>query len=134
MREEEAGGAVQKEYRANKGNILGQARKKEAKEKKAGRAIQKERGANKGNIFVQPPKKGRRREREKRRVQIENKDEQREPRKTTKRRKKFFLKGVGGSWKEATRRRGRHGRNKSSAPLVPPLCKGDAITAHSQHY
>ena len=73
-------------------------------------------------------------EREKRKAQIENKDEQREPRKTIKRRKDFFLKGVGGSWKEATRRRGRHGRNKSSAPFVPPLCKGDAITAHSQRY
>ena len=32
------------------------------------------------------------------------------------------------------RRRGRHGHNKSSAPLAPPLCKGDAITAHSQRY
>jgi len=31
--------------------------------------------------------------------------------------------------------RGRHGRNKSSAPLVPPLYKGCVITAHSQrHY
>ena len=46
MREEEAGGAVQKEYRANKGNML-----------------------------VQAQKKGRRMEREKRRAQIENGDE-----------------------------------------------------------
>lgn len=93
MKEEEAGGAIQKERGANKGNILGQARKKEAKEKKAGRAIQKERGANKGNILVQAQKKGRRREREKRKAQIENKGEQREARKTIKRRKENFLKG-----------------------------------------
>ena len=59
MKEEEAGGAIQKERGANKGNILGQARKKEAKEKKAGRAIQKERGANKGNILGQAQKKDR---------------------------------------------------------------------------
>ena len=82
MKEEEAGEAVQKERGANKGNILGQVRKKEAKEKKAGGAVQKECGANKGNIFVQAQKKGRRMGREKRRAQIENKDEQREPRKT----------------------------------------------------
>ena len=72
--------------------------------------------------------------REQRRAQIENKDEQREPRKTIKRQEENFLKEDWASWKEAKRRRGRHGRNKSSAPLIPPLCKGDAITAHSQHY
>ena len=72
--------------------------------------------------------------RERRRAQIENEGKQREPRKTITRRKEFFLKEDWGSWKEATRRRGRHGRNKSSAPLVPPLYKGGAITAHSQHY
>ena len=63
MREEEAGGAVQKEYRANKGNMLVQARKK-----------------------------GKRMGREQRRAQIENKDEQREPRKTIKRQEENFLK------------------------------------------
>ncbi len=67
-----------------------QVRKKEAKEKKAGRAVQKERGANKGIILAQVRKKGRRMEREKRNTQIKNKGEQREPRKTTKRRKEFF--------------------------------------------
>jgi len=54
-----------------------QVRKKEAKEKKAGGAVQKECGANRGNILVQAQKKGRRREREKRKAQIENGDEQR---------------------------------------------------------
>ena len=52
MREEEAGGATQKERGANKGNILGQTRKKEAEEKEAGGAVQKERGTNKGNMLV----------------------------------------------------------------------------------
>ena len=52
MKEEEAGSAVQKERGANRGNILGQTRKKEAEEKEAGGAVQKERGANKGNILV----------------------------------------------------------------------------------
>ena len=56
--------------------------KERGEREKAGGAVQKERGANKGNIFVQPPKKGRRIGREKRRAQIENEDEQREPRKT----------------------------------------------------
>lgn len=73
-------------------------------------------------------------EREKRKAQIENEGEQREPRKTIKRQEEFFLKGVGGSWKEAMRRGGRHGRNKSSTPLAHPVYKGGAITAHSQHY
>ena len=108
--------------------------KKGAKEEEAGRAILKGRGANKGNISVQPRKKGRGMEREKRRAQIENGDEQRGSEQTTKRRKGFFLKGLGGSWKEATRRRGRHGHNKSFAPIVPPVSKGDAFTAHSQRY
>lgn len=76
MKEEEADGAFLKKRGANKGNILGQTRKKEAEEKEAGGAVQKERGANKGNIFVQPRKKGRRMEIEKRRTQIENGDEQ----------------------------------------------------------
>ena len=72
---------------ANKGE------KKGEKEEEAGRAVQKERGANKWNILAQVQKKGRRREREKRKAQIENEDEQREPRKTIKRRKENFLKG-----------------------------------------
>ena len=59
--------------------MLGQTRKKEAEEKEAGGAIQKECGANKGNILAQARKKGRRMEREKRRAQIENGDEQKEP-------------------------------------------------------
>ena len=47
------------------------------KEEEGGGAVQKERGANKGNIFVHPRKKGRRMEREKRKAQIENEDKQR---------------------------------------------------------
>ena len=75
MKEGESSGAIQKERGANKGNILGQTRKKEAEEKEAGKAVQKERGANKGNILGQTRKKGRRMEREKRKAQIENEDE-----------------------------------------------------------
>lgn len=56
--------------------------KKGAKEEEVGGAFLKERGANKGKILVQTRKKGRRMEREKRKAQIENEDEQREPRKT----------------------------------------------------
>ena len=77
MKEEESSGAIQKERGANKGNILGQTRKKEAEEKEAGGAVQKERGANKRNILGQAQKKGSRMEREKRKAQIENKGEQR---------------------------------------------------------
>ena len=52
MKEEESSVTIQKERGANKGNILGQTRKKEAEEKEAGGAIQKECGANKGNMLV----------------------------------------------------------------------------------
>ena len=48
------------------------------KEEEGGGAVQKEHGANRGNILAQARKKGRRMEREKRRAQIENRDEQRE--------------------------------------------------------
>ena len=46
------------------------------KEEEAGSAVQKERGANRGNILGQPRKKGRRMEREKRKAQIENEGKQ----------------------------------------------------------
>ena len=52
MKEEESSGTIQKERGANKGNILGQTRKKEAEEKKAGVAVQNEGGAKKGNMLV----------------------------------------------------------------------------------
>lgn len=58
------------------GRIANEEDKEGAKEEEAGGAVQKEHGANKRNILAHPRKKGRRRKREKRRTQIENGGEQ----------------------------------------------------------